>query len=42
MDVWKAEEAFGEFGERLAPALKDNDMPDSQPKIYLALNVITD
>ncbi|MGW0418211.1 hypothetical protein [Streptomyces sp. NPDC003015] len=42
VDVWESEEALQRFTEHLLPALKEANMPDSQPKIYPAFNVITE
>ncbi|MGW0336722.1 hypothetical protein ACWD0J_33595 [Streptomyces sp. NPDC003011] len=42
VDVWESEEALQQFSERLRPALKEAGVPEGQPKIYSAFNVITD
>ncbi len=39
-DVWESKEAFQRFGEKLKPALQEAGMPDVEPKIYEAFNVV--
>lgn len=40
-DVWESKEAFQSFGERLAPLLREAGMPQVEPTIYEAFNVVT-
>ncbi|MFI6446716.1 hypothetical protein [Kitasatospora sp. NPDC050543] len=40
-DTWESKEAFQRFGEKLMPALQEAGMPDAEPKIYEAFNVVT-
>jgi len=40
-DVWETKEAFQRFGEKLAPLLREAGMPEVEPKIYEAFNVVT-
>ncbi|MDQ0795886.1 hypothetical protein [Streptomyces sp. B1I3] len=40
-DVWESEEAFRSFGERLKPLLREAGMPEVEPTIYEAFNVVT-
>lgn len=40
-DVWESKEAFQRFGEKLKPLLQEAGIPDSEPAIYEAFNVVT-
>ncbi|WP_405818820.1 hypothetical protein OG241_27430 [Streptomyces sp. NBC_01390] len=40
-DVWESEDAFRQFGEKLAPLLREAAIPETEPKIYQAFNVVT-
>ncbi|WP_069772449.1 hypothetical protein [Streptomyces sp. LUP30] len=40
-DVWESEDAFRQFGEKLAPLLREAGIPDTEPKIYQAFKVVT-
>ncbi|MEV0538135.1 hypothetical protein [Kitasatospora sp. NPDC050463] len=40
-DVWESKEAFQRFAEKLAPLMREAGMPDAEPKIYEAFNVVT-
>jgi hypothetical protein len=40
-DVWESEEAFRRFVEKLAPMMREAGMPEAEPKIYQAFNVVT-
>ncbi|PBC70314.1 hypothetical protein BX265_7720 [Streptomyces sp. TLI_235] len=40
-DVWESKEAFQRFVEKLAPLMREVGMPETEPKIYEAFNVVT-
>ncbi|MDX2543143.1 hypothetical protein ACOT81_22585 [Streptomyces sp. WI04-05B] len=40
-DVWESEDAFRQFGEKLAPLLREAGIPETEPKIYQAFNVVS-
>jgi hypothetical protein len=40
-DVWESEDAFRQFGEKLAPLLREVGIPETEPKIYQVFNVVT-
>jgi hypothetical protein len=40
-DVWESEDAFRQFGEKLAPLLQEAGIPETEPKIYQAFKVVT-
>ncbi|WP_326807727.1 antibiotic biosynthesis monooxygenase [Streptomyces sp. NBC_01775] len=42
VEVWESEQAFQRFGQKLAPFLEEAGMPDLEPKVYQAFNVVTD
>lgn len=41
-DVWESKEAFQAFGETLRPLMQEVGMPEAEPTIYEAFNVVTD
>ncbi|MFF3346916.1 hypothetical protein [Streptomyces sp. NPDC002779] len=41
VDVWESEEAFREFGETLGPILQELGIPETTPRIYPVLTVVT-
>ncbi|MDJ0347317.1 hypothetical protein QMK19_37300 [Streptomyces sp. H10-C2] len=41
VDVWESEQAFQRFGEKLAPLLREAGVPDTEPQVYQATNVVT-
>ncbi|MBT2511109.1 hypothetical protein J7I98_35885 [Streptomyces sp. ISL-98] len=42
VDVWESEEAWQRFAEILVPFAQEVGMPDFQPRIYPAFNVVTE
>ncbi|RKT09620.1 hypothetical protein BX285_6715 [Streptomyces sp. 1114.5] len=40
-DVWESKEAFQRFVEKIAPLMREAGMPETEPKIYEASNVVT-
>ncbi|MFI6844325.1 hypothetical protein OG535_38310 [Kitasatospora sp. NBC_00085] len=42
VDAWESEEAFQRFAEHLMPVLREVGMAEVPPKIYPAVNVVTD
>ncbi|WP_042365240.1 hypothetical protein [Streptacidiphilus neutrinimicus] len=40
-DVWESTEAFQRFAEKLGPLMQAAGMPQAEPRIYEAFNVVT-